>query len=164
TPTLLPVQSPAKVLGVQADPNTPFPGIGWVRLGYPTCGWGNLYGDVLRSTIQDYHTRGIRVLLTICQGPNDARLYNTQPLADAAQGLADAVQCGNEEMKQDPNVAFLYIPPENFARFYDLCERTVHAVRSDIPVLLGSLDPHVGGVDYQPLIDQAAYLNQMQYA
>jgi hypothetical protein len=37
-------------------------------------------------------------------------------------------------------------------------------VRSDIPVLLGSLDPHVGGIDYQPLVDQVAYLNQMQYA
>ena len=37
-------------------------------------------------------------------------------------------------------------------------------MRSDIPVLLGSLDPHVGGVDYQPLVDQAAYLNEMQNA
>jgi hypothetical protein len=40
----------------------------------------------------------------------------------------------------------------------------MHAVRSDIPVLLGSLDPHVGGVDYQPLVDQANYLDQMQAA
>lgn len=164
TPTLLPVQSPSKVLGVAADPNTDFPGIGWVRLGYPSCGWGDLYGDILKSTIQDYHSRGIRVLLTICQGKNDASLYNTEPLNDAAQGLADAVQCGNEEMKNDPSVAFLHIPPENFARFFDLCEYAVHSIRPDIPVLLGSLDPHVGGVDHQPLLDQVQYLNQMQTA
>jgi len=164
TPILLPVESPARVLGVQADANTPFPGINWVRLGYPTCGWGNLYGDVLKSTIQDYHSRGIRVLLTVCQGPNDDRLYNMQPLTDAAQGLADAVQCGNEEMKQDPSVAFLYIPPMNFARFYDLCQYAVHAVRPEVPVVLGSLDPHVGGIDHQPLLDQVQYLDQMQQA
>src|SRR5579859_450226 len=84
TPTLLPVQSPTKVLGVASDPSTDFPGIGWVRLGYPSCGWGDLYGDVLKSTIEDYHSRGIRVLLTICQGKNDASLYNTEPLNDAA--------------------------------------------------------------------------------
>src|SRR5690242_11576444 len=164
TPILLPVESSSKILGVQTDPSTPFPGISWVRLGYPTCGWGNLYGDVLRSTIQDYHSRGIRVLLTICQGPNDSRLYNMQPLTDAAQGLADAVQCGNEQMKNDPSVAFLHIPPENFARFFDLCQYAVHAIRPDIPVLLGSLDPHVGGVDHQPLLDQVHYLDQMQTA
>ena len=164
TPTLLPVQSPTKVLGVEGDPNTNYPGIGWVRLGYPSCGWGDLYGDVLKSTIEDYHSRGIRVLLTICQGKNDASLYNTEPLNDAAQGLADAVQCGNEEMKNDPSVAFLHIPPENFARFFDLCQYAVHAIRPDIPVLLGSLDPHVGGIDHQPLLDQVQYLNQMQAA
>lgn len=164
TPTLLPLQSPSKILGVASDPDTDFPGIGWVRLGYPNCGWGDLYGDILKSTIEDYHSRGIRVLLTICQGKNDASLYNTQPLSDAAQGLADAVQCGNEEMKNDPSVAFLHIPPENFAKFYDLCEYTVHSIRPDIPVLLGSLDPHVGGVDHQPLLDQVQYLDQMQIA
>src|SRR5690349_11636210 len=49
TPTLLPVESPTKVLGIQSDPDTDFPGIGWVRLGYPSCGWGDLYGDVLKS-------------------------------------------------------------------------------------------------------------------
>jgi len=162
-PTLATVPS-SQILGIQADPQTSYPGISWVRLGYPSCGWGNLKGSVLQKTVQDYHRQGIRVLLTLCQGPNDSRLYNTAPLKDAAQGGADAVQCGNEEMKQDPSVAFLYIPPTNFAKFYDLCERAVHAVRSDIPVLLGSLDPHVGGVDYQPLVDQAYYLNQMQDA
>jgi hypothetical protein len=164
TPIVLPVESPSKILGIQSSPGLNFPGISWVRLGYPTCGWGNLYGDVLKSTIRAYHQQGIRVLLTICQGPNNANLYNTQPLKDAAQGGADAVQCGNEEMKQDPSVAFLYIPPENFAKYYDLCERAMHAVRPDIPVLLGSLDPHVGGIDYQPLLDQVQYLNEMQQA
>src|SRR5205823_8183134 len=128
TPTLPSVESPSKILGVQADPNTPFPGISWVRLGYPTCGWGNLQGDVLRNTIQDYHSQGIRVLLTVCQGPNDSRLYNMSPLSDAAQGLSDVVQCGNEEMKQDSNVACLYIPHDNFAKFYYLCQYAVHAV------------------------------------
>ncbi len=164
TPTYPPVEGPAKILGVQSDPQTSFPGIGWVRIGYPSCGWGDLYGDILKSTIEQYHSQGIRVLLTVCQGPNNASLYNTQPLQDAAQGGADAVQCGNEEMKQDASVSFLYIPPQNFARFYALCEQAVHAVRPNVPVLLGSLDPHVGGIDYQPLVNQAQYLDQMQQA
>ena len=162
--TLLPVQDPANILGIDGDPSVSYTGIPWIRLGYPTCGWGNLRGDALKNTIQTYHSKGIRVLLTVCQGPNDARLYNTAALNDVAQGNADAVQCGNEEMKLDPAVAFLYIPPENFAKFYDLCEHAAHAVRHDIPVLLGSLDPHVGGIDYQPLVDQANYLDQMQNA
>ncbi len=163
-PTLPVVSNPGHILGIEGDPGINYAGIPWVRLGYPTCGWGNLRGSTLKKTIDKYHAQGIRVLLTVCQGRNDASLYNTQPLNDAAQGGADAVQCGNEEMKLDPSVAFLYIPPENFARFYDLCEHAMHAVRSDIPVLLGSLDPHVGGVDYQPLLNQVYYLNQMQYA
>ena len=135
-----------------------------MRLGYPTCGWGNLRGDVLKKTVENYHIQGVRVLLTVCQRKDDNSLYDTKPLNDTAQGNADAVQCGNEEMKYDPSVAFLYIPPDHFARFFDLCERAVHAVRSDIPVLLGSLDPHVGGIDYWPLVNQANYLNQMQDA
>lgn len=161
SPTLLPTQDPSQILGVDG---TSFNGISWIRLGYPSCGWGNLRGDVLKSTVESYHQRGIRVLLTVCQGPNDSRLYNLDALNDAAHGNADAVQCGNEEMKLDPAVAFLYIPPENFARFYDYCEKAMHAVRPDIPVLLGSLDPHVGGIDYQPLVDQVDYLNRMQDA
>ena len=158
------VQNPSQVLGVEGSPDTAYPGIPWVRLGYPTCGWSKLQGKALKAAIQTYHKEGIRVLLTVCQRANDARLLDTKPLNDAAQGLADAVQCGNEEMKQDPAVAFLYIPPDRFARFYDLCERAMHSVRPEIPVLLGSLDPHVGGVDYQPLVQQAQYLDQMQSA
>jgi hypothetical protein len=164
TPTPLPAESPAQILGIQSTPGQNYPGIGWVRLGYPSCGWGNLYGSVLRDTIADYHRQGIRVLLTICQGQDNASLYNTQPLQDAAQGGADAVQCGNEEMKQDASVSFLYIKPQDFAKFYDLCQQAVHAVNPNTPVLLGSLDPHVGGVDYQPLLNQVAYLNAMQQA
>ncbi len=164
TPTPLPVENPSQVLGIQSGPGQNYPGISWVRLGYPSCGWGNLYGSVLQNTIADYHRQGIRVLLTVCQGKDDASLYNTQPLQDAAQGGADAVQCGNEEMKQDASVAFLYIQPQDFAKFYDLCQQAVHAVNPNTPVLLGSLDPHVGGVDYQPLLDQVAYLNAMQQA
>lgn len=163
-PTLPVVQNTGQILGVEGDPTTSYTGVPWVRLGYPTCGWGNLTGNVLKKTIQNYHVKGIRVLLTVCQGPDDARLYDTKPLNDAAQGGPDAVQCGNEEMKYDPSVAFLYIQPADFARFYDLCARAMHAVRADIPVLLGSLDPHVGGIDYQPLLNQVWYLNQMQQA
>jgi hypothetical protein len=160
-----PVQDPSRVLGVEGTPGISYTGISWVRLGYPSCGWGNLRGKVLQETIRSYHKAGVRVLLTVCQGPNeDKRLYDTKLLNDAAQGLADAVQCGNEQMKRDQAVSFLYIPPERFARFYDLCERAVHAVRPEIPVLLGSLDPHVGGVDYQPLVEQVQYLDQMQSA
>lgn len=163
-PTLPVVQNTGQILGVEGDPHTNYAGIPWVRLGYPTCGSSNLSGKLLKTTIDTYHGHGIRVLLTVCQGPNDNRLYDTKPLNDAAQGGPDAVQCGNEQMKEDASVAFLYIPPANFARFYDLCERAMHAVRSDIPVLLGSLDPHVGGIDYQPLVNQVSYLDQMQAA
>ena len=164
TPGLPPVQDPSQILGIQGDQATSYPGISWVRLGYPTCGWGNLSGTVLQNTIQTYHKAGIRVLLTVCQRGNNASLFDTALLKDAAQGKADAVQCGNEQMKQDAAVSFLYIPPDKFARFYALCEQAVHAVRPEVPVLLGSLDPHVGGVDYQPLVQQAQYLDQMQSA
>lgn len=163
--TLLPPQDSSKVLGIDSgDPNTWYAGINWVRLGYPSCGWGNLRGDVLKSTIQKYHEKGIRVLLTVCQGPanNDARLYDNQLLTDAAQGNADAVQCGNEQMKRSASVSFLYIPPEKFAKFYDMCERAIHTVRSDIPVLFGSLDPHVSGADFPQLMNQVNYLDQVQ--
>ncbi len=163
-PTLPSVQNPAKILGIDAKPDTSYPGISWVRIGYPSCGWGNLYGNVLKTTLETYHRQGIRVLLTLCQEANLSRLFNSESLFDAAHGEPDAVQCGNEEMKNDPTVAFLHVSPENFARFYDLCVYEVHAVRPDIPVLLGSLDPHVGGVDQQPLVDQVHYLDQMQQA
>ncbi|HTK08941.1 MAG TPA: hypothetical protein VL485_17360 [Ktedonobacteraceae bacterium] len=165
TPIVLPAEKDTgKILGIEGTPGTSYNGIHWVRLGYPTCGWGNLKGSVLQQTIQTYHQQGIRVLLTVCQKRNDDSLFNQALFDDVAQGHADAVQCGNEQMKQDASVAFLYIPPDRFAKFYDMCERTVHKARADTPVLLGSLDPHVGGIDYQPLVDQASYLDQMQAA
>ncbi len=134
-----------------------------MRIAYPTCTADNLKGAVLKSAIQSFHERGIRVLLTTCQISTGPALYDTKSLNDAAQGGADAVQCGNEEMKNVQGFT-RYITPANFARYYDLCAHAMHAVRPDITVLVGSLDPHVGGVDYGPLLGQADYLNQMQYA
>ena len=163
-PILLPVQDHSKILGVDAgDINTQYKDIPWLRLGYPTCGWGDLRGDVLKKTIQAYHSKGIRILLTVCQ-PDSAKLFDAGLVNDAAQGNPDAVQCGNEQMKQDAAVSFLYVAPDRFAKFYDLCEHAVHSVRSGIPVLLGSLDPHVAGPDYQLMVNQANYLDQMQNA
>lgn len=163
-PAVPPVQSPSQILGMDAKSTTYHTGVYWVRIAYPNCGQGNLRGAVLKNTIEMFHRQGTRVLLTFCQDTSGTNLFNSAPLFDAAQAQPDAVQCGNEEMKRDPSVAFLYVSPENFARFYDLCQYEVHAIRSDIPVLLGSLDPHVGGVDTQPLLDQVNYLNQMQQA
>ncbi len=163
-PSEPPTQSPSKILGIDAKPMTYHAGISWVRIPYPNCGWGNLRGALLKSTIAMFHQQGTRVLLTYCQDGNLAHLFDSAPLFDAAQGLPDAVQCGNEQMKRDRSVSFLYVSPQNFARFYDLCAYEMHAIRPDIPVLLGSLDPHVGGVDTQPLADQVNYLNQMQQA
>jgi hypothetical protein len=42
---------------------------------------------------------------------------------------------------------------------------TIHLSKfTSLLALLGSLDPHVGGVDYQPLINQVNHLNTMQTA
>jgi hypothetical protein len=162
-PLILPVEDRSKILGIEGDPATNYQGIGWVRLGHPTCGWGNLQGNVLKQTIQMYHRKGVRVLLTICQTSGDS-LFNTATFDDVAQAYPDAVQCGNEEMKQDASVSFLYVSPARFARFYDLCETAIHKVNPQTPVLLGSLDPHVASADYQLLEDQVGYLNDMQTA
>ena len=163
SPTVSPTANPGSILGVDTYPGTFFEGIFWVRLGYPTCGWGNLTGDTLRNAIQDYHNRGYHVLLITCQpAASGPLLYNTQQLDDVAQGGADAVQCGNEEIKI--NALTRYVPPANFARYFDLCVREVHAVQPNIPVLLGALDPQVGGVDYQGLYNQVNYLDAMQSA
>lgn len=162
-PTLPPVQDPGTILGVNGAPTTPFPNIPWIRISYPNCVAGPFKGNVLKTTIQQYHSQGIRVLLIVCQGTSGPKLFDTTPLNDAARGGADAVQCGNEQMKYNPP-ATIYISPDRFAKFYDLCERAMRAVNPAIPVLMGSLDPHVGGVDYQPLVNQAGYLNEMEYA
>lgn len=154
------------ILGIGGYPGETYSYITWRRVAHPSCGSSDLRGDKLRNAIQNYHAHGIRILLTVCQPPNTSRNpYDQAPLRDAAQGRPDAVQCGNEEMKKgDPSVNFLYMPPQAFAKFYDLCERAIHAVSPGIPVLLGSLDPHVGGIDYGPLQSQVYYLNQMQHA
>jgi len=163
-PTLPVVTDTRQIMGLDGGQGAVYSGISWVRIGYPTCGWGDLREAKLKQTIDNYHQKGVRVLLTICQGPNDARLYRPAQLTDAAQGNPDAVQCGNEQMKYDAAVSFLYIPPNRFAEFFDRCEKAMHSVRPDMPVLLGSLDPHVGGIDYFPLLNQVSYLNQMQSA
>lgn len=109
-----------------------------------------------------FHRLGVRVMLTICQWANDARLYNTTILNDAAQGAPDAVQCGNEQMKSGRYN--LGVSAGVFAKFFDLCQQAVHAVRPEIPVIIGSNDPHVGGVDYAPLVQEVSYFNAMQAA
>jgi hypothetical protein len=83
TPAVLPLLS-GPVLGVDGDPKLNYPGIPWVRLGYPTCGWGNLTGQVLKNTIQQYHKQSVRVMLSICQpSRNPDVLLNPQPLKGA---------------------------------------------------------------------------------
>ncbi len=149
-------------LGIQSDAQTPYPGIGWLRLAYTTCGNSKLSGQVLRQTISAYHLKGIHILLDICQ-PSLKVILNKAYLQDAAAGKADAVQCGNEQMKYDP-AATLYVPPDLYARFYDLCQKSIHAVLPNVPVLMGSLDPHVVGLDNGLLAQQVAYLNAMQTA
>ncbi|MBV8822218.1 MAG: hypothetical protein JO123_05455 [Ktedonobacteraceae bacterium] len=162
---LAPITDPGLIHGIQGSADETYTGILWRRIAYPTCGLGER-GQTLRNTIANYHTRGIRVLLTVCQPSNSAPdRFSPALVMDAASGAPDAVQCGNEEMKNnDSSVSFLYWTPRDFARFYDMCEQAVHAVGPATPVLLGSLDPHVGGIDYGPLSEQVSYLDQMQSA
>ncbi len=163
TPLILPPEDPAQIQGLDAGTfnraDRDYPGISWFRTGYPTCGWGNLKGQTLTNTIQYYHSKGIRVLFVVCQSRN----INSIDWNGIAHSHPDAVQCGNEEMKQDPSVAFLYMPPAQFADFYDRCERAIHAINPKTPTLVGSLDPHVAGPDYQLMMGQVNYLNQMQH-
>ncbi len=157
----LPTVAPSQVLGVVADLQTPFKGIPWVRVSYATC-VGSTKGAALKNTIAQFHSQGVRVMLSLCQWATDSRLFDMSIMNDAAQGGADAVQCGNEQMKAGQYNR--YVPPDIFAKFFDLCGQAMHAVRPGIPIILGSLDPHVGGIDYQPLLDQVRYLDQMQNA
>ena len=101
-------------------------------------------------------------MLSLCQWATDERLFDMKILNDVAQGAADAVQCGNEEMKSGRYNRG--VPPAIFAKFFDLCQQAVHAVRPEIPVIIGSNDPHVGGIDYTPLVQEVDYFNAMQYA
>ncbi|HET7641302.1 MAG TPA: hypothetical protein VFK47_21510, partial [Ktedonobacteraceae bacterium] len=158
TPTLIPTPTfPApvpssRVLGIVADPVRPFQGIPWVRVSYSTCGNAAVKGAVVKNEVNHFHSLGVRVMLSVCQWAKDERLYNTNILNDAAQAGADAVQCGNEQMKA--GYYNMYVPPAIFAKFFDLCQQTMHSVRSEIPVIIGSNDPHVGGVDYAPLYQE----------
>jgi hypothetical protein len=162
TPSPLSTSSlnPGSVLGIDSGPPSLYPGISWTRVNYTTCGAPQMTGSTLKSTIQVDHLQGVHVLLLLCQQPGN--LLNMQVITDVASAGADAVECGNEQMKH--NTYSTYVPPDSFARFFDLCERAVHAVSPNIPVLLGSLDPQVGGVNYQPLADQVGYLDAMQNA
>ena len=154
---------PGTVLGIQGDASTisAFPGIPWVRLSYPSCVASDLNGQTLRNTISSYHAQGMRVLLTYCQ-VSGAALFDTSGPQDAAQSGADAVQCGNEQMKQSGTT--LYVTPDRFARFFDLCQSAMHAVHPAIPVILGALDPLVVPNDNTKLRDQVHYLDAMQNA
>ncbi len=154
---------PGTILGIQGDATTigAYPGIPWVRLGYPTCVASDLSGQTLRDTISSYHAQGMHVLLTYCQVSGDS-LFDTTGLKDAAQSGADAVQCGNEQMKQSATT--LYVTPDRFARFFDLCQSTIHAAHPAIPVILGAMDPLVVPDDDAKLMDQVHYLDAMQSA
>jgi hypothetical protein len=162
TPTDPPPVPPAGILGIVADTQTPFSGIPWVRVSYSTCGNAMVHGDTLKAEVKQFHSQGVRVMLSVCQWAKDARLFDTTMLNDAAQAGPDAVQCGNEQMKS--GLYNMYVPPAIFAKFFDLCEQAMHHVRPEIPIIIGSNDPHVGGVDYQPLVDQTSYFDQMQAA
>jgi len=151
----------ASVMGVALNGTTPVAGISWVKLGYPTCGAGNQNGSALQNTIASLHRQGINVLLIYCQ-PVPSQLFNTTWLKDAAQARADAVQCGNEQMKAGKYNN--YIPPDKFARFFDLCQSAMRAVNASIPVVLGSLDPLVYPYDRNVMMGQVHYLDQMQFA
>ena len=154
---------PGTVLGIQGDANTvnSYPGIPWVRLSYPTCIASDLSGQVLKDTISAYHAQGMGVMLTYCQ-TNGASLFDLNGLNDVAQAGADAVQCGNEQMKQSGTTS--YVAPENFARFFDLCQSAVHVLHPTIPIILGSMDPLVVPDDDAKLMDQVHYLDAMQSA
>jgi len=156
------VVPPSAVLGITADDINPFHSIPWVRVSYATCIRNGPSGAGLKATVAKYHGLGVKVMLTICQWAKDARLYDTKLLNDAAQAGADAVQCGNEQMKTGPYN--LGVSPGVFAKFFDLCQQAMHAVRPKIPIIIGSNDPHVGGIDFAPLAQEVKYFNAMQAA
>ncbi|TMC21792.1 MAG: hypothetical protein E6J33_03275, partial [Chloroflexi bacterium] len=71
-----PVVSPAAVLGIVADTKFPFAGIPWVRLGYGTCFGNVMKGELLKTTIAQFHSQGVRVMLSLCQWASDERLFD----------------------------------------------------------------------------------------
>lgn len=166
TPIVLPQQDPSNALGVDVGTTytTKYAGLKWVRISYPSCGNGNLRGQELINVVQSYHRKNIRVLLTACQNNAMSDTEITTMFKEISRGHPDAVQCGNEEMKQDASVAWLYMTPDRFAKFYDICATQVHALNPKVPAIIGSLDPHVAGPDYDLMVGQVNYLDQMQNA
>src|SRR5258708_8337064 len=77
---------PETILGIQGDASTStsYPGIPWVRLGYPTCAPGNLSSQVLKDAIRSYHNQGIHILLIYCQTSGD-NLFYMHPLTHPPQ-------------------------------------------------------------------------------
>jgi hypothetical protein len=160
----LPLASPGgpQILGISSDGADAYPGIPWLRIGYRTCGNSDLAGNTLKSLVSAYHRHGIHILLLVCQEA-PKHLLDHAYLADAAHAKADAVQCGNEEMK-DNSLNVRYVPPSRYAQFFAACEHAVHLVKPTIPVLLGSLDPHIAGPDNAALTRQENYLDNVQLA
>ena len=131
-PTILPTPTPTPtplplgpILGIESNLTTTYAGIPWVRFGYRTCGVNTLSGNALKTAIADEHSQGVRVLVTTCQ-TQGASLYDTKILQDVADSGANAVQCGNEEMKYDPGNTS-YVPPANFASS-TLCGSMISAI------------------------------------
>lgn len=158
-----PKLNPGSILGVADNGQSPSSTISWVRLGYVTCFPVSPAGSLLKTIIQNYHNQGIRVLLTVCQ-PQRAKLFDTTLYNDAAHGGADAVECGNEQMKYAPGYTN-YVNPRDFAKVFDLCQQAMQTVNATTPIILGSLDPHVdNNVDYWLLKGQVRYLDEVQAA
>src|SRR5205085_949786 len=103
------------VLGVESNLTTTYKDIPWIRFGYPTCGANTLSGNALKTAIANEHSQGVNVLLTTCQ-TKGASLFNTKTLQDVADSGANAVQCGNEQMKYDPGNTS-YVASTDFARY-----------------------------------------------
>jgi hypothetical protein len=163
TPTPSPTRDPATILGVDGQLAATVGHLHWVRFGARTCGYFGLQGAALKAAIVRLHAAGIHVLLTLCQpGAGPPQLYNTAIIRDAASAGADAVQCGNEQMKQD--LMTVYVTPQRFARFYDLCAQAVQTLDPGAKVILGSVDPLVVPYDYSKLMVRVEYLNEMQAA
>lgn len=154
-----PLVSPGgqQILGISSNGADAYPGIPWLRLSYKTCGNSDFSGSILKNLIAAYHRHDIHILLLICQ-QEPKHLLDTGYIADAASAKADAYQCGNEEMK-DNSLNVRYVPPGQYAAFFALCEHAIH-----VPVLMGSLDPQIAGVDTNALIAQENYLDNVQLA
>ena len=150
------------VLGVSG--RMQFAGISWESIAYATCGSDGLSGTALQNAVNADHSSGAHVLLLLCQGANSGpQLFAAQQFDDVAQAGADAVQCGDQQMRQGNQPATSVVPAD-FAHFYDLCASAVHKIQPNVPALLGSLDPLAGGVDQARLKQQVSYLDQVQSA